>query len=101
VFEILEYTADIGFRAEAREAWPLEAWLLEALGTDTESLLVNRLSGVLWLLGGKRTALGRFGVAQAGEGRDPLVSRMLVYGAADLFVGGEQSGALYDQDGIC
>ena len=90
MFEILEHTADIGFRVEAKTAAGLfeaaaealaslaientgiegrEAWTLEAAGADDESLLVNWLNEVLWLLDGKRLALVRFEVARAGEGR--------------------------------
>ncbi len=90
MFEILEHTADIGFRAEAEtraglfeaaaealvavtmEAEGIEArddWRLEAGGSDDESLMVNWLNEVLWLIDGKRMALARFEVTQTGEGR--------------------------------
>ncbi len=90
MFEILEHTADIGFRAragtlpalfeaaaealvsialepegiEARERYPLTAE-----GEDDESLLVNWLGEVLWLLDGRRLALCRFHVLDLAPGR--------------------------------
>lgn len=90
MFEILEHTADIGFRARARtleglyeaaaEALaaialdidlidPRETYPLEAAGEDTESLLVNWLSEVLFLIDGRRLALRRFHVARLEPGR--------------------------------
>ncbi len=90
VFEILEHTADIGFRvraqtleelfASAAEALaaialdldsvePGESYPLEAAGEDTESLLVNWLSEVLFLLDGRRLALREFHVRRLEGGR--------------------------------
>jgi SHS2 domain-containing protein len=90
VFEILEHTADIGFRARARTLPELfeacagalvsialdpghvmqrESYPIEAAGDDTESLLVNWLSEVLWLLDGRTLALGRFRVTAIEPGR--------------------------------
>jgi SHS2 domain-containing protein len=85
VFEILEHTADIGFRAwgptreelfanaalalesvaieienvEARDVYPIAA-----AGDDDESLLVNWLSEVLYYLDGRRVVMRRFEIAQ-------------------------------------
>ena len=82
-FEILEHTADIGFRAwgDTREhmfenaALALESVAIEldsvepkrpfpiaAAGEDEESLLVNWLSEVLYYLDGRRVAMSRFQV---------------------------------------
>jgi len=81
MFEILEHTADIGFRARgctlaelfasAAEALvatavpdgriePRERYALSASGEDLESLLVNWLGEVLYWLDGKRILLRRF-----------------------------------------
>jgi SHS2 domain-containing protein len=81
VFEILEHTADIGFRARGRtkaEMFTNAALALESvavalndveprfpypiavIGEDDESLLVNWLSEVLYYLDGKRVVMGRF-----------------------------------------
>jgi len=85
MFELLEHTADIGFRVraarleglfesaaealaaiacepegiEARQAYPLEA-----SGYDAESLLVNWLNEVLYLWDARRLALRRFRVLE-------------------------------------
>lgn len=90
MFEILEHTADIGFRARgatARELFEnaalalvsiaVEAGGIEAKhpypiavnGEDRASLLVNWLSEVLYWLDGCRVALGRFEVDEITEGR--------------------------------
>lgn len=87
MFEILEHTADIGFRvrastpeelfARAAEAlvWlafeldnveEREAWQLEAKGEDWDSLLVNWLSEVLYLMDARRLLLRRFEVTRIG-----------------------------------
>jgi protein archease len=81
VFEILEHTADIGFRAWgpnreelfANAALALESVAIEienveacevypvaASGEDDESLLVNWLSEVLYYLDGRRVVMRRF-----------------------------------------
>lgn len=90
MFEVLEHTADIGFRASA----PSEAAMLEqaalalvsiaveregieprqvypiaASGEDPESLLVNWLSEVLYYLDGEHVALCRFEVRTMEGGR--------------------------------
>jgi protein archease len=83
MFEILEHTADIGFRAQgatlaevfetaaealASIALELETvaerseYPLHAMGSDCESLLVNWLSEVLYWMDGKQLALRRFRV---------------------------------------
>lgn len=85
MFEVLEHTADIGFRASAgslaqlfesaAEALvgiametgaisPCESYPIEAEGDSTESLLVNWLSEVLYLLDGKRVAMLNFRVSE-------------------------------------
>jgi SHS2 domain-containing protein len=90
MFEILEHTADIGFRVraaslpelfeaaaqalasiaiETANIEPRGTFPIEARGADNQELLVNWLNEVLWLLDGKRIALGRFEVAEVGEGR--------------------------------
>lgn len=82
-FEILEHTADIGFRAWgatreelfANAAVALESVAIDlgavqekfpypiaAAGEDDESLLVNWLSEVLYYLDGRRVAMRRFQV---------------------------------------
>jgi SHS2 domain-containing protein len=83
VFEILEHTADIGFRATADTLPKLfesaakalvaiimetgniecrEIYALNAEGSSRESLLVNWLSEVLYHLDGRRVAISRFEV---------------------------------------
>ncbi len=83
MFEILEHTADIGFRAWGRSreemfenaALALESvavdveeieartpYPIAAAGEDVESLLVNWLSEVLFYLDGRRVAMRRFRV---------------------------------------
>ena len=85
MFEILEHTADIGFRAWGRsreemfenaalalesvavdvaEVEPLTPYPIAASGEDEESLLVNWLSEVLFYLDGRRIAMRRFRVEQ-------------------------------------
>jgi SHS2 domain-containing protein len=85
MFEILEHTADTGFRACApalaglfeQAALALESIALDtsgvlpaaeceitAGGEDLESLLVNFLSEVLFYLDGKRIAFARFEVCE-------------------------------------
>lgn len=97
MFEILEHTADIGFRAwgatreelfanaalaleavaidtdavEAREPYPVAA-----AGEDDESLLVNWLSEVLYYLDGRRVVMRRFEI----ELRDPFQIRGRAWG---------------------
>lgn len=102
MFEILEHTADIGFRAwgrtvaelfetaaeamasialELEEISPRIEYPLSAAGADTEALLVNWLSEVLYWMDGERIAFRRFRVdritpervegAGAGEPCDP------------------------------
>ncbi len=102
MFEILEHTADIGFRARGRTLEELFEASAEALvaialevknidvretyeiitaGSDTEALLVNWLSEVLWMIDGRRLAMRRFRVTSltdgtvrgeaSGEPRDP------------------------------
>jgi len=90
MFEIIEHTADIGFRVwgkstaelfeKAAEALasiaieldpvePRQSYAIAAEGTDYESLLVNWLSEVLYLLDGKRVALRRFHVEEISPAR--------------------------------
>jgi SHS2 domain-containing protein len=90
VFEILEHTADIGFRAWGRTreemfenaALALESVAVEldniepklaypvaAAGEDDESLLVNWLSEVLFYLDGRRVAMRRFRVKKLTSGQ--------------------------------
>ncbi|HLH44973.1 MAG TPA: archease [Bryobacteraceae bacterium] len=90
MFEVLEHTADIGFRARApslsglfeaaAEALvaivlnpanivPRDAIELSAQGESNESLLVNWLSEVLYWLDGERFALRGFQVHRLGGGR--------------------------------
>ena len=85
MFEILEHTADIGFRARGRTreemfanaALALESVAVEiervepkilypiaAAGEDDESLLVNWLNEVLFYLDGRRVVMCRFRVEQ-------------------------------------
>jgi SHS2 domain-containing protein len=129
VFEILEHPADIGFRvraatlpelfAEAAQALVAiafepgdvamrETYALEARGEDNESLLVNWLSEVLWLLDGPKLAMREFRVISLapgrviggalGEPRDPARHR------AKLIVKGvtyHQLKVFQDRDGWC
>ena len=81
MFEILEHTADIGFRARGRTRAELfanaalalqaiavemsdvretELYSIDASGDDEESLLVNWLSEVLYYLDGKQVVMRRF-----------------------------------------
>ena len=83
MFEILEHTADIGFRAWGRsreemfenaalalesvaldveEVEPRTVYPIAATGDDEASLLVNWLSEVLFYLDGRRVAMRRFRV---------------------------------------
>jgi SHS2 domain-containing protein len=85
MFEILEHTADIGFRARGRtieelfeqaaealaaiaieldDVRPAAKYPLSAAGDDRESLLVNWLNEALYLLDGKQVAPRRFKVHQ-------------------------------------
>jgi SHS2 domain-containing protein len=85
LFEILEHTADIGFRARGRNLAELfqcsalaltaiateldgveerETYALEASGADLESLLVNWLSEALFLLDGRCIVMRRFKVRE-------------------------------------
>ncbi|MCS7025657.1 MAG: archease [Bryobacteraceae bacterium] len=87
-FEVIEHTADIGFRAwgasfeqllvGASQALvsiamdlgtiePAHAYPIAAAGEDRESLLVNWLSEVLYYLDGQRVALARFEVHRFSE----------------------------------
>ena len=84
-FEILEHPADIGFRvraprlatlfenaavamlsigSEVDSIQPRQPFALSATGGDTESLLVNWLSEVLWWSDGKRIAFREFHVGE-------------------------------------
>jgi len=84
-FEILEHTADIGFRAWARDLASLfessaealvaiametgniamsHSYPLEADGESNEALLVNWLSDVLYHLDGERLAISGFRVKE-------------------------------------
>ena len=90
MFEILEHTADIGFRATAAtlpelfeaaaealvaivlnpsEISPRETIELAAQGESNESLLVNWLSEVLYWLDGERFAVCGFKIYELGRGR--------------------------------
>jgi len=85
MFEILEHTADIGFRARARslaelfesaaealvsiaieleDISPRLDYSLTATGHDTESLLVNWLNEVLYWMDGGQLAFRHFRVAE-------------------------------------
>jgi len=106
MFVILEHTADIGFRAcgrtlaelfeqaaealvaialELEDISPKSEYTLAATGSDYESLLVNWLNEVLYLVDGERLAFRRFRVAEVaptrasgvalGEPRDPARHR--------------------------
>lgn len=88
-FEILEHTADIGFRAhgaslrslfenaalamlsiaaEPEHVEPREQFVLAATGEDEESLLVNWLSEVLWWWDAKRIAFREFHISEMDAG---------------------------------
>lgn len=90
MFEILEHTADTGFRARARslpelfesaaealisiateaaDALPHDAFPLTAEGDSREALLVNWLSEVLYRLDGERLALRHVRVHQLTDTR--------------------------------
>jgi SHS2 domain-containing protein len=90
MFEVLEHTADIGFRAKASSLpelyeaaakalvaivlnpaniAPRETIQLAAEGESSESLLVNWLSEVLYWLDGEHVALCAFKVHQLDAGR--------------------------------
>ncbi len=90
MFEILEHTADIGFRArgrtleelfesaaealisialDPRDVQPVQRYPIEAQGEDREALLVNWLSEVLFLYDGRRIAMRRFRVLEMMPGR--------------------------------
>jgi SHS2 domain-containing protein len=82
-FELLDHPADIGFRAHAEtledlfancayalisiildpeKAVATEKWLLEAEGTDLDSLLVNWLNEVLYYIDTKRVVFASISV---------------------------------------
>lgn len=86
-FEILEHTADMGFRVSAEsfeqllaaageglasivmdcsEARPLETIEIAAQGEDREALMVNFLSEVLFVLDGRQLAIARIVVTASG-----------------------------------
>lgn len=86
-FEVLEHTADMGFRVRAESfeqlleaageglasivmdccsARPLETVEIAVQGEDRESLLVNFLSEVLFVLDGRRMAVSKVVVTAAG-----------------------------------
>ncbi|MBI3694869.1 MAG: archease [Acidobacteria bacterium] len=90
MFEILEHTADIGFRARGRTAAelfeaaagaivaialepenisPRAEYPLAASGADYESLLVNWLSEVLYWMDGERLAFHHFRVDEIAPNR--------------------------------
>lgn len=90
MFEVLEHTADIGFRASApsetamleqaalalvsialemEDVEPRQVFPIAASGEDLESLLVNWLSEVLYYLDGEHVALCRFEVRTLEDGR--------------------------------
>src|SRR5574341_2011272 len=90
MFEILEHTADIGFRARGRtpaelfeasaeamvsialemeDISPRSEYPLAAAGLDDESLLVNWLNEVLYSIDGERLALRHFRVSDLAAGR--------------------------------
>lgn len=89
-FEILEHPADIGFRAfgatvahlfensalallstasEPASVAPLSEYLMEASGTDYESLLVAWLSEVLYWFDGRRIGFRHFQITEISPGR--------------------------------
>jgi SHS2 domain-containing protein len=90
MFELLEHPADIGFRVRAPDlaelfetcaealmavavevetVEPRSSYPLAAAGDDTESLLVNWLSEVLYLWDARRLALRQFRVLEIAPGR--------------------------------
>jgi SHS2 domain-containing protein len=90
MFEVLEHSADVGFRAhaaslpglfesaaealmaiamETSEIEPREAYPIEAEGDSDESLLVNWLSEALYYLDGRGLAMRSFKVRELGAGR--------------------------------
>ena len=90
MFEILEHTADIGFRAQAptlpelfesagealvsiameiKSVTAHQTYTLHASGDSNESLLVNWLSEALYLLDGEHLAIRRFQVTELAPGR--------------------------------
>ena len=90
MFEILEHTADIGFRAHGRTAAelfeaaaaamvaialepetisPRTEYPLTASGEDCESLLVNWLNEVLYWMDGERLAFHHFRVNEMAPNR--------------------------------
>jgi SHS2 domain-containing protein len=90
MFEVLEHSADVGFRAHAptlpelfaraAEALvsmametagidPRESYPLEAEGDSPESLLVNWLSEVLYFVDGRRLAMRSFRVHELAHNR--------------------------------
>lgn len=96
MFEVLEHTADIGFRAQAdtlpklfetaAEALvsiametdriaPRSAYPLDSSGDSNESLLVNWLSEVLYLVDGEHLALASFQVTELTAGRVAGIAR--------------------------
>jgi SHS2 domain-containing protein len=89
VFEILDHTADVGFRARGRTkaelfanaalalmsvavdtdtVQPRRRFPIAAAGEDDESLLVNWLSEVLYYLDGERVVMRRFEVDELEAG---------------------------------
>ena len=85
MFEVLEHTADIGFRAHAAslkelfesaaealidiamdtsQIAELESYAIRAEGDSQESLLVNWLNEVLYYIDGKRLAMRSFKVSE-------------------------------------
>ena len=95
MFEILEHTADVGFRAwgeskaemfanaalalesialDIERVEPRIAYSIAASGEDIESLLINWLNEVLYYVDGRRVAMSRFqidtlqDIAIAGQG---------------------------------
>lgn len=90
MFELLEHTADVGFRAtadtlpelfeaaaealvstaiELENVNPRELYPVMAQGEAREALLVNWLSEVLYELDGERRAMRRFKVDELANGR--------------------------------
>jgi SHS2 domain-containing protein len=82
-FELLEHPADVGFRAwgnspenlfgncalalisiilDPAQVTPREQWLLEAEGSDRESLLVNWLNEVLYYVDTRRLVFNSFAI---------------------------------------
>lgn len=85
MFEVLDHTADIGFRAwgatraelfanaalalesiavEISDAREVEPYPIAASGDDEESLLVNWLNEVLYYLDGRRVVMRRFDIEE-------------------------------------